>query len=114
MRRFRDWLFSFFLNTPTLVYRVEKQRESDMGKLIRLVLTVVLIVPSPLSAADGDLDPTFGVGGIVITDFSGGYDYAFALVLQPDGKIVTAGHTSSGFALARYNSNGSLDTSFGI
>jgi uncharacterized delta-60 repeat protein len=91
----------------------QKLREPDMRKLISLVLTVVLIVPSPLSAADGDLDPTFGVGGIVITDFSGGDDYAFTLVLQPDAKIVAAGHTSSGFALARYNSDGSLDTSFG-
>src|SRR5262245_56152180 len=84
-----------------------------MRKLIRLVLTVVLIGPSPLSAADGDLDPTFGVGGIVITDFSGGGDYAFTLALQSDGKIVAAGRTITGLALARYNSDGSLDTSFG-
>jgi uncharacterized delta-60 repeat protein len=69
---------------------------------------------------DGTLDVTFGTGGRVHTDFPldrGGF--ASALVIQPDGKIVLAGEAtdatqsfSSGFALARYNTNGSLDTSF--
>lgn len=61
---------------------------------------------------DGALDRSFGSGGKVTTDF-GAYDYAVAVALQPDGKIVVAG-TSSGeaepvFALARYNPDGSLD-----
>ena len=54
--------------------------------------------------SDGDLDPTFGVGGTVITGFTGGYR-ASALVPQPDGKLVAAGGAApSGatFALARY------------
>ncbi len=56
---------------------------------------------------DGSLDPTFGSGGTVITDFGGNGDGAAALALQPDGKIVVAGSAgpSSGlrdFALARY------------
>ncbi|MEJ7701193.1 MAG: delta-60 repeat domain-containing protein [Pyrinomonadaceae bacterium] len=38
---------------------------------------------------------------------------AYALVLQADGKLVAAGTTYSDFALARYNSNGTLDTTFG-
>src|SRR6266571_162320 len=69
--------------------------------------------------ADGSLDPSFGAGGKVATDFAGtgGSEQAFALALQPDGKIVAAGWTSSagvsGFALARYNADGSLDTGFG-
>ena len=83
-----------------------------MQKSLRLILTILLIMPSPLFAADGALDPTFGIGGVVTTDF-GGNDYAFALALQPDGKIVTGGTTTTGFALARYNGNGSLDASFG-
>ncbi len=69
--------------------------------------------------ADGSLDASFGVGGKVATDFAGagGSEQAHALALQPDGKIVAAGWTSSagvsGFALARYNADGSLDTGFG-
>lgn len=64
---------------------------------------------------DGTLDPGFGVGGRVTTTFSvfGSQDVARAVALQPDGKIVVAGDSISDFALARYNSDGSLDTSFG-
>ncbi|MCZ7624564.1 MAG: delta-60 repeat domain-containing protein [Candidatus Methylomirabilis sp.] len=38
---------------------------------------------------------------------------AFALVRQPDGKLVATGTSNHNFALARYNPDGSLDTSFG-
>ena len=67
---------------------------------------------------DGSLDTTFGTGGMVTTSFGGGYDEASAVALQGDGKIVAAGHTStsvgsSQFALARYNTDGSLDGTFG-
>jgi uncharacterized delta-60 repeat protein len=63
---------------------------------------------------DGRLDPTFGTSGRVPTVFAGtGNDVAHAAVLQPDGKIVVAGSADGDLALARYNSNGTLDTSFG-
>ena len=62
--------------------------------------------------APGDLDPTFGAGGKVTTVF-GGDSRAYVLVLQPNGKLVAAGVGPNGFALARYNPDGSLDTSFG-
>lgn len=69
---------------------------------------------------DGSLDPTFGVGGLVLTDFSGtgSYEAAQALAAQPDGRLVAAGFSvATGvetFALARYNRDGSLDTTFGV
>ena len=56
------------------------------------------------------LDPTFGTGGKVTTEF-GGDDTGMAI--QPDGKIVMVGGSLSDFVLARYNPNGSLDTTFG-
>ena len=56
---------------------------------------------------DGNLDPSFGRGGIVRTDV-GGIDHARAVALQPDGRIVVAGTV-----LARYTSDGTLDPSFG-
>jgi len=69
---------------------------------------------------DGTLDSTFGVGGKVTTDF-GLTDQASSVVVQPDGKIIVAGGTfltfpagGGQFALARYNSDGSLDNSFGV
>ncbi len=68
--------------------------------------------------ADGSLDPAFGSGGKVITSISSnGDNTARAIALQPDGKLVAAGYCYNGsnvdFCLARYNTNGSLDASFG-
>jgi uncharacterized delta-60 repeat protein len=68
---------------------------------------------------NGTLDPGFGTGGAVFTDFNGFGDLAQTSVLQPDGKIVLAGwvwvNTVSeyDFGLARYNANGTLDPDFG-
>ena len=56
------------------------------------------------------LDPTFDTDGKVTTEF-GGNDTGMAV--QPDGKIVMVGGSTSDFVLARYNVNGSLDTTFG-
>jgi uncharacterized delta-60 repeat protein len=70
---------------------------------------------------DGSLDASFGSDGLVTTDFFGGYDNAYALALQPDGKLVVAGSAYIGpsysgsdydFALARYHPDGSLDANF--
>jgi uncharacterized delta-60 repeat protein len=69
----------------------------------------------------GSLDPTFGTGGKVTTDFAavfGDADEINALAVQ-QGKLVAAGSSFTGgglrfdFALARYQPNGSLDASFG-
>jgi uncharacterized delta-60 repeat protein len=69
--------------------------------------------------ADGSLDGTFGNGGKVITSFGSQSDEAFAVVVQADGKIVLGGHyrhSTQGldFALARYETNGTLDFGFGV
>ncbi|MFP3991842.1 hypothetical protein U9R90_31085 [Streptomyces sp. E11-3] len=63
--------------------------------------------------ANGTLDTGFGGGdGIVITDFGTG-DHLFALEELPTGKMIAAGSANSDFLLVRYNSDGTLDTSFG-
>src|SRR6516165_699546 len=65
----------------------------------------------------GALDPRFGMGGIVRTAFAVGGETANAVALQPDGKIVVVGGqgTLSGasWVVTRYNSDGSLDATFG-
>jgi uncharacterized delta-60 repeat protein len=65
--------------------------------------------------SDGSLDTTFGSGGEVLTSFEiqNSDDAPNSVAIQADGKIVAAGGSASSFALARYNSDGSLDTSFG-
>ncbi len=73
---------------------------------------------------NGSLDSTFGSKGEVTTTLTGGSttasnDYARAMFLQPDGKIVVAGTivpstgTAVSIGLARYNPNGTLDATFG-
>lgn len=66
--------------------------------------------------SNGSLDTAFGTGGEVYTDFGTGWNRAESITLQRDGKILLAGTvfgaTGHTFAVARYNSNGSLDTSF--
>ena len=64
---------------------------------------------------DGTPDAGFGSMGKVLTHFRGGFAGALGgLALQADGRIVAAGtaHDFLGFALARYESDGSLDTTF--
>ena len=70
--------------------------------------------------ADGMLDPSFGNGGLVTTDFGPGgvsYDGAASLVVLPDGRAVAAGRAGdikppAAMAAARYLSSGALDTTF--
>ncbi len=76
---------------------------------------------------DGTLDTTFDVDGYVITDFDGASgptadDNLLDIAIQSDGRIVAVGNAQSNdlrplgsqeVAIARYNSNGSLDTMFG-
>ena len=69
----------------------------------------------------GSLDPTFGTGGIVTTaaiaaQLPGGQATANAEVVQPDGKVIiagTAGQVPTAYFLARYDVDGSLDSTFG-
>ena len=62
--------------------------------------------------ADGTLDTDFGTGGIVTTNL-GTNDFAIAIALQTDGKIIVGSTSYLGFALARYTAGGTLDTTFG-
>jgi uncharacterized delta-60 repeat protein len=71
-------------------------------------------------AAPADPDPSFGSSGFAVKNFSitSGSAQIQGLVQQPDGKIVAAGHsyngTSRDFALARFNTDGALDETFGV
>jgi uncharacterized delta-60 repeat protein len=65
---------------------------------------------------DGTLDSSFSLDGKVATNFSGGNDYAFNVVVQADGKILAVGKSGGNggqFALARYDDDGTLDATFG-
>ena len=88
-------------------------------RAVRLALALTAVTLGPvLNAAPGDLDPTFGTGGKVITTVGSGADYVGGVALQQDGKIVVAGLSNDSqahraVAVVRYTSTGALDPSFG-
>jgi uncharacterized delta-60 repeat protein len=62
--------------------------------------------------ANGTPDVSFDGDGFAITDFGSSLETAYSVVIQTNGRIVVAGSSSDSIAVARYNINGSLDTSF--
>jgi len=86
------------------------------GSSIADILGTIADVALARYNSDGSLDTTFDTDGKVTTDFGNSDETASAVALQPDGKIIVAGATNLGmnndFALVRYNSDGSLDTTF--
>ncbi|MGB5014141.1 MAG: hypothetical protein WBO68_08930, partial [Pyrinomonadaceae bacterium] len=90
----------------------------SLSVALALAITLLSVGLSPAYAAGGAFDITFDGNGRLATDFSGGQDIAYDVLIQPDGKIVAVGSTDpesdAGLcALTRYNPNGSLDTTFG-
>lgn len=73
------------------------------------VLPLLLCCAATAAAAPGDPDPSFGVQGQVALSCC-----ASTFAVQPDGKLLTAGLYNGRFAIARYASDGSLDTAFGV
>ncbi|MBP7449368.1 MAG: T9SS type A sorting domain-containing protein [Flavobacteriales bacterium] len=82
-------------------------------------LTVLfLALGATASAQPGNLDGDFDADGKVTTSFGAGDAVGYSVAIQPDGKIVVAGSAYNGtnkdFALARYNTDGTLDNSFSV
>ncbi len=63
--------------------------------------------------ANGQLDTTFGTSGIATFNNNNHNDVAYAVKTTSNGKIIVAGYSKGSMALAKLNSNGTLDTSFG-
>ena len=95
--------------------------ERGMGKPVFPVavaslafLACLTVGVEAIHAGPGELDTSFGVGGVVQTPFP-----VFAMAVQPDNRILVAGGHGSGpdglgnFRLARYNSDGTVDATFG-
>ena len=96
-----------------------KRFNAMFSVVIMVLLTMAAAIVSQAQTTAGNLDPTFGTGGIVRTDFAGNIDQANAVAIQPNGQIVAAGSSFSNsktvedFIVARYNANGALDKRFG-
>ena len=81
---------------------------------IGVIVASSFLPAASATATTGFLDKTFNGDGRVLTNVAGD-DSGEAVAVQADGKIVEAGTSSGGtdVALVRYNTDGSLDTSFG-
>lgn len=96
-----------------------------MDNTFRTSLCVVAFIilhwqPICIQAQDGTLDMSFGNAGTVITSTSIGYESAYSIAVQSDGKIVVSGESQNGtvegdynIVLVRYNADGSPDAGFG-
>lgn len=83
-----------------------------------LLILAGLLVPAVALARAGDLDPQFGTGGLVHTDFAGQEEGGFAVALDKDGRIYVGGNTAglnqpTAFLVERYSPDGQLGTSWG-
>lgn len=94
-----------------------------LAKHPRTVLLIVTILAAAAAvataaASGGSLDPSFGSGGTVTTDFTGKDNSAHAVMIDANGRTVVGGYNSATpddnrFAVARYGPDGSVDTTFG-
>lgn len=104
----------------TLQYPAPPRRLRVLGS-VALAVVLALTLAIPAFAGPGDLDPTWGNSGIVVTNVGVSQDTARSLAVQPaDGKVVAAGfsatddmYSSINITLVRYNTDGTLDTTFG-
>jgi uncharacterized delta-60 repeat protein len=124
---------NFVFNLPSLDQRLRYETpamalQSD-GKIVLASRPNVYLNSRQISApivvtrhnANGSTDKTFGSNGYVSTvTYPGHFSYVTSMAIQTDGKIVIAGYdtptdgSTSDFAIARYNTNGTPDTSFDI
>src|SRR5215813_11204941 len=91
------------------------------GIVTAAIVLTWFVSPHVAQAAAGDLDPTFGTGGMVTTDLKRSTDIANAVAIQADGKLVVVGtsykqndFSTEDFVVTRYNTNGTLDNTFGV
>ena len=110
-------IFIFSLGTLDIFREIALQNDG------KIVVAGLASVSSNISFAlarlnaDGSFDTSFGDGGKVITKAAPGENGANSVAIQPDGKIVAAGYgfgfpDGRNFVLVRYNTDGSLDTTF--
>ncbi len=91
---------------------------NNTRRIFLICIASMLIFVTAAFAADGDVDTSFGTNGIV--NEGSPYSGFDTVVIQPDGKILAAGRIfivtpvfANTTGVVRYNTNGSLDTTFG-
>jgi len=107
--------------SPAWLEVAMRVRRGALRAVCAVVPALVLVVTAagPSAAAAGQLDPSFGGDGTVVTEFPSSRSGAHAVAVQADGRIVTAGFAhandsvAADFAVTRYRPDGTLDSTFG-
>jgi uncharacterized delta-60 repeat protein len=91
--------------------------QSD-GKIVVLISNDLANFALVRFLSDGSVDTSFGSGGVVQTIFAN-FNFPGSVAIQSDGKIVVTGIATNNevnyvFAAARFNADGSLDSTFGV
>ncbi|HNW98820.1 MAG TPA: T9SS type A sorting domain-containing protein [Bacteroidales bacterium] len=88
-----------------------------MKKIKSFFTLLLFLFANCLFAQPGALDSDWDADGKITTDFNTTYDFLYSLAVQSDGKVIAAGYlnaATSDFAVARYNTDGTLDNTFSV
>jgi uncharacterized delta-60 repeat protein len=109
-------IFTRFGNTDPIPYSSAIQTDGKIVAAGETVLGSFKVFTLVRYNLNGSLDTSFNGTGIVTTAIGSGNSVIKSVAILPDGKIIAAGTcfngTNDNFAVARYNTNGSLDTTF--
>ena len=98
---------SSLFNTPHM-------KKTTLHRLFAAFGCLFLFAANAAAQQAGTLDASFGTGGVVTLPFSNITSAGRGIALQSDGKIVVVGNTgATNILICRYNTNGSLDNTFG-
>lgn len=100
------------MGRPSRRYRIVPSGRSTL--LLALLLTA--LATRPALAAPGDLDTSFSGDGKTTLNFTSGHDFGWTAAVDSSNRIVVAGEAAGfgyRFAIARFNADGTLDTTFG-
>lgn len=96
---------------------------SRVRSVVAITLALAATATVALAASGGELDPTFGDGGTVTTDFGVGFDGASGAAIDSEGRVIVVGsalprpndheYADTVGAVARFLPNGEPDSSFG-
>ena len=103
--------------TPiTIDFAAEAVASQSDGRLVmaghKLVAPGVMHGVIQRFNADGTPDTTFGTAGVV-ESAAGANEAFYSLAVQPDDKLVVSGRSGSDFIIARFNADGTADSTFG-
>lgn len=98
------------VSTANVVYGVAIDTSNNVVVVGTTGVDFVVARYLGMGVSAGLLDTTFGSGVGYVTTNIGTTDIAYALAIQSDGKIVVAGRSANDYAVARYLTNGKLDT----